>query len=119
MAINLIDTTRSLITPDVVSRISSVIGETPAKTQHVQSPKMASIALPCGTVLSTEEGFFTYNRANFLVKGSDSELPKRFVFDHLNFDSATTRLTPDSNQTVADTIAILKCCPKAIPDDSR
>ena len=74
-------------------------------------PKMASITLPCGTVLSVEEGFFTYNLASFMVKGSDSELPKNFVFDHLNFDSATTRLTPDSNPTVANLIAIMKCFP--------
>ena len=75
------------------------------------APRMASITLPCGIVLSAEEGFFTYNLANFLVKGSDSELPKRFVFDHLNFDTGTTQLTADSNQTVTDLIAILKCYP--------
>src|SRR6516164_4624053 len=74
-------------------------------------PKMASISLPCGTVLSVEEGLFTYNLANFMLKGSDSELPKTFVFDHLNFDSATTRLTPESNATVNDLIAIMKCFP--------
>lgn len=77
----------------------------------VQGPKMASISLPCGTVLSVQEGMFTYNLANFEMKGTDSELPKRFVFDHLNFDSATTRLTPDSNQTVNDLVAIMKCFP--------
>jgi len=76
-----------------------------------KGPKMASITLPCGTVLSVEEGFFTYNLSNFMVKGSDSELPKTFVFDHLNFDSATTRLTPESNATVNDLIAIMKCFP--------
>jgi outer membrane protein OmpA-like peptidoglycan-associated protein len=74
-------------------------------------PKLASITLPCGTVLSVEEGTFNYNLANFLLKGSDSELPKTFVFDHLNFDSATTRLTPESNQTVTDLITIMKCYP--------
>jgi len=76
-----------------------------------RGPQLASITLPCGTVLSVEEGSFNYNLANFLMKGSDSELPKTFVFDHLNFDSATTRLTPESNQTVANLIAIMKCYP--------
>jgi OmpA-OmpF porin, OOP family len=74
-------------------------------------PELASITLPCGTVLSVEEGSFNYNLANFLMKGSDSELPKTFVFDHLNFDSATTRLTPESNPTVTNLITILKCYP--------
>jgi outer membrane protein OmpA-like peptidoglycan-associated protein len=46
-----------------------------------------------------------------MLKGSDAELPKRFVFDHLNFDSASTRLTPDSNQTVNDLASIMKCFP--------
>jgi outer membrane protein OmpA-like peptidoglycan-associated protein len=76
-----------------------------------RAPKMASITLPCGTVLTAEKGFFTYNLANFVVNGSDSELPKRFVFDHLNFDTGTTRLTPDSNPTVTDLITIMKCSP--------
>lgn len=34
MATNLIDTTKSLITPDVASKISSIIGETPANIQQ-------------------------------------------------------------------------------------
>jgi outer membrane protein OmpA-like peptidoglycan-associated protein len=74
-------------------------------------PKMASITLPCGTKLSVEEGLFTYNLANFMLKGSDSDLPKTFVFDHLNFDSATTNLTSESQPTVTDLIAIMKCYP--------
>jgi OmpA-OmpF porin, OOP family len=74
-------------------------------------PNMANITLPCGTVLSVEEGSFNYTLANFLLKGSDSDVPKRIVFDHLNFDSATTRLTPESNATVRDLISILKCYP--------
>ena len=47
MAANLIDTARSLITPDVISKISSTIGETPAKTQQalgVVVPSLAGIA---------------------------------------------------------------------------
>ena len=74
-------------------------------------PNLASITLPCGTVLSVEEGSFNYNLATFLMKGSNSELPKTFVFDHLNFDSGTTRLTPDSNTTVTNLISIMKCYP--------
>ena len=34
MATNLIDTTKSLIMPDVASKISFVIGEPPAKTRQ-------------------------------------------------------------------------------------
>jgi outer membrane protein OmpA-like peptidoglycan-associated protein len=76
-----------------------------------QGPKLSSITLPCGTVLSVQEGTFSYNLANFMLKGPDSELPKTFVFDHLNFDSATTRLTPESQTTVTNLISIMKCYP--------
>jgi OmpA-OmpF porin, OOP family len=76
-----------------------------------QGPKLASLTLPCGTVLSVEEGTFNFNLATFLLKGSDSDLPKTFVFDHLNFDSATTQLTPESKPTVTDLITIVKCYP--------
>jgi hypothetical protein len=76
-------------------------------------PRMASISLPCGTVLSVEEGTFNYNLANFMLHGSDSELPKEIVFDRLNFDTGTTRLTADSQPTVTNLISIMKCFPNS------
>jgi outer membrane protein OmpA-like peptidoglycan-associated protein len=76
-------------------------------------PKMASITLPCGTVLSVEEGTFNYNLANFMMHGSDSDLPKQIVFDNLNFDTGTTRLTPESQPTVTNLITIMKCFPNS------
>ena len=47
MATNLIDTTKSLLTPDVLSKVSSLIGETPAKTQQALGtvvPTLAGVA---------------------------------------------------------------------------
>jgi hypothetical protein len=80
---------------------------------NVQGPRLASITLPCGTVLSVEEGTFNYNLANFMLHGSDSDLPKEIVFDHLNFDTGTTRLTPESQATVTTLISIMKCYPNS------
>lgn len=77
-------------------------------------PIFASITLPCGTTLSVEQGSFTYNLANFMLKGSTSDLPKRFVFDHLNFESATTQLTPDSDITVSNLVKIMACYPNMV-----
>jgi outer membrane protein OmpA-like peptidoglycan-associated protein len=74
-------------------------------------PKLASITLPCGTVLSVEEGTFNYTLANFMLHGPDSELPKEIVFDHLNFNTGTTQLTPESQGTVTTLISIMKCYP--------
>lgn len=76
-----------------------------------QSPSLTSIHLPCGTVLSVEQGSFNFKLANFLLRGAPSDLPKQFVFDHLNFDTATTQLTPGSNTTVANLTQIMKCYP--------
>jgi outer membrane protein OmpA-like peptidoglycan-associated protein len=75
------------------------------------SPTMASVTLPCGTVLMVHPGSFTQNLATFLLKGSDSELPKQIVFDHLNFDTASAQLNEDSTPTVRDLTAIMKCYP--------
>jgi len=66
-----------------------------------------------GDTLNLMSGSFNYNVARYLVEGSDSELPKTFVFDNLNFDSATTNLTPPSRQTVNDLVVVLKSCPNA------
>ena len=76
-------------------------------------PKMANITLPCGTVLTVQEGTFNYNLANFMMHGSDSDLPKQIVFDNLNFDTGTTRLTPESQPTVTNLITIMKCFPNS------
>jgi OmpA-OmpF porin, OOP family len=74
-------------------------------------PILASISLPCGTTLSVERGGFTFNLANFMLTGTPSDLPKRFLFDHLNFESATTQLTPNSNVTVSNLVKIMACYP--------
>ena len=72
---------------------------------------LTTIKLPCGTVLKVPRGSFNDALATFMLSGSDSELPKDIVFDHLNFDSSTTRLTPESDPTVANLTSIMKCYP--------
>lgn len=67
----------------------------------------------CGTTLSLEEAGLNYRLATYLGSGSDSELPKRFVFERLNFDTSSATLMPDSQTTVNNLIAILKCYPNA------
>jgi len=87
----------------LIPRVRSC-SRTPAAT-------LTSIQLPCGTVLKVPRGSFNDSLATFMLSGSDSELPKDIVFDHLNFDSSTTRLTPDSDPTVANLTSIMKCYP--------
>jgi outer membrane protein OmpA-like peptidoglycan-associated protein len=47
----------------------------------------------------------------FLEDESDRNLPRTFVFDHLNFYTAETRITPESVPTVDDLLAILRAYP--------
>jgi outer membrane protein OmpA-like peptidoglycan-associated protein len=75
--------------------------------------KLAQITLPGGAVISVPEGSLDYNLAQFLANGNNSELPKTFVFDNLNFTTGTTQLTPESVPTVNDLIVILKAYPVA------
>lgn len=74
---------------------------------------IANITLPGGGSISVPEGSMTFNLAHFLGDTSATDLPKTFVFDHLNFDSATANLTPDSTQTVAGLAATLNAYPNA------
>ncbi len=75
--------------------------------------KIASIMLPDGATLEVAEGSFNHELATFLSSATASQIPRSFVFDHLNFESATTGLTPDSVPTVTNLVAILRAYPTA------
>jgi len=74
---------------------------------------MEQVRLCDGQSVSLLRDSFNYNVARYLANGDPAELPKTFVFDHLNFESGTTTLTPESNSTVKDLIVILRACPTA------
>ncbi len=74
---------------------------------------LSRIDLPGGTNISVPRGSINYNLAAFLADQSATSVPKTFVFDHLNFESATTRLTPASVATVNALASILKAYPSA------
>jgi outer membrane protein OmpA-like peptidoglycan-associated protein len=74
---------------------------------------MSRVDLPGGTGISVPQGSINYNLARFLADKSATDVPKTFVFDHLNFDSATTHLTPASVATVNDLATVLKAYPSA------
>lgn len=73
---------------------------------------LSSITLPGGINLSVPTGSINYNLARFLGDTSQAA-PRTFVFDHLNFESASTQLTTDSTKTVNDLAQILKAYPTA------
>jgi outer membrane protein OmpA-like peptidoglycan-associated protein len=75
------------------------------------SRKLAELQLPGGFKISVPEGAFNYSLASWLASTTDTAVPKRFVFDNLNFETGSTQLTPESRPTVDSLIAILKAYP--------
>jgi outer membrane protein OmpA-like peptidoglycan-associated protein len=72
-----------------------------------------TVTLPSGATLSLHTDSLNYNLARFLASKDDTAVPRTFVFDHLNFTSGTTQLTPESIPTLRDLAAILKAYPSA------
>ena len=69
------------------------------------------MALPGGVKISVPEGSFNYSLNQWLAGTTDTAVPKRFVFDNLNFETGSTQLTPDSVPTVESLVVILKAYP--------
>jgi outer membrane protein OmpA-like peptidoglycan-associated protein len=84
-------------------------------TQAVDATKeaMSKVELPGGSNISVPQGSINYNLARFLGDPSATGLPKNFVFDHLNFQTASTQLTPESVPTVNDLAQVLKAYPNS------
>ena len=79
--------------------------------QHVG--ETAAVNLPGGRNISVPRGSINYELAAFLADPSGGPLPKTFVFDNLNFQSASTQLTPQSTATVNNLAEVLKAYPNA------
>ena len=77
--------------------------------QHVG--ETAAVTLPGGHNISVPKGSINYELAAFLADPSAGPLPKTFVFDNLNFESASTQLTPQSTATVNNLAEVLKAYP--------
>jgi len=73
--------------------------------------KMTDLQLPGGVKISVPEGSFNYSLHQWLAGTSDTTVPKRFVFDNLNFETGSTQLTPESVPTVDSLVVILKAYP--------
>ena len=76
--------------------------------------KLANLELPGGFKISVPEGAFNFSLATWLASTTDVTVPKRFVFDNLNFETGSTQLTPESRPTVDSLVAILKAYPAVV-----
>ena len=82
------------------------------QTAGSASPRqLASVQLPTGEKLSVRDGGFLQKFNVFLADKSDTNLPKRFVFDDLNFETGTATLTAPSGVTVDQLATVLKAYP--------
>jgi hypothetical protein len=70
-----------------------------------------TLHLPGGGTIDVMQGSIGYSVSRFLE--SSDPAPKTFVFDNLNFDTASNALTLESKPTVAALVAILKAYPNA------
>jgi OmpA-OmpF porin, OOP family len=77
-----------------------------------QTARLTNVDLPSGVKISVPEGSFNHSLSGWLA-GTDATLSRRFVFDNLNFETGTTRLTPESTAAVESLVTILKAYPAA------
>ena len=83
----------------------------PSSDVQQAARKLSELQLPGGVKISVPEGSFNYSVANWLASTTDTTVPKRFVFEDLNFETGSTALTPESVDTVNSLVAVLKAYP--------
>lgn len=83
----------------------------PTTTVREAARKSSDVRLPGGATITVPEGSFNFSVASWLANTSDIQVPKRFVFEDLNFETGSTQLTPESVGTVNSLVAVLTAYP--------
>lgn len=86
-------------------------GESARQAATTTQQPLSRLSLPGGGALEVKEGSFNYNLARFLADTADSNLPRTFIFEDLNFETGSAALKPDSKSVVDDVIVIMKAYP--------
>jgi OOP family OmpA-OmpF porin len=73
--------------------------------------KVSELQLPDAVRISVPEGSLNFNLANWLAAGDDVNVPRRFVFDDLTFESGSIIPTSASDDEVNSLVAVLKAYP--------
>jgi OmpA-OmpF porin, OOP family len=81
--------------------------------QQTNATGLSSVSLCGGKSIDLSTGSFNYNLAKYLSDTTATNVPQNFVFDHLNFDTGSAVITPESAQTVTDLTTILSSCSTA------
>ena len=93
-------------------RTTRSVQNIPAQAVDATKEALSKVELPGGANISVPQGSINYNLARYLGDTS-ATVPRNFVFDHLNFQTASTQLTPESVGTVNDLAQVLKAYPNA------
>jgi OmpA-OmpF porin, OOP family len=83
----------------------------PTSSVREAARRISELQLPGGVRISVPEGSFNFSLANWLAGTTDTRVPKRFVFDNLNFERDSTKLTPESISTVNTLMTVLTAYP--------
>jgi outer membrane protein OmpA-like peptidoglycan-associated protein len=87
-------------------RTDAFVGEA-GEAGESAMPTLVRVELPGGAAIELAEGTMNHELAKFLASANGAKLPRTFVFDHVNFETGSTALTPESGQTVRHLAAIL------------
>ena len=83
----------------------------PAPSASVPTETTPAVPTPTVEKPEVKEGSFLQKFSAFLTDKSEGSVPKRFVFDDLNFEPGTATLTSTSQATVDELVIILKAHP--------
>jgi outer membrane protein OmpA-like peptidoglycan-associated protein len=104
-------------TVEPATTVTAPVATTPAApavtppAANTPAPNVA-VNLPSGGAINVPQGSIGYNLANYLA--SNDPAPRTFTFDNLNYDTASSALTPASGPTVTAITSILKAYPNAM-----
>lgn len=102
---------RPAVTPPTVTTPTVPTPNVTAPAVTTPGAPMVTLNLPGGGSVNVPQGSIGFSLATFLQ--SPAPAPKTFIFDNLNYDTASHALTPESQPTVAAISSILKAYPNA------
>jgi outer membrane protein OmpA-like peptidoglycan-associated protein len=97
----------SIVAADLAKKKMDSIKAAMDSASKNAEPQKEEVTLAGGKKLNLEKGTINYELAKYL-EDKKSATPKTFVFDHLNFLTGKTELTPESKVTVENLVEIMK-----------
>jgi outer membrane protein OmpA-like peptidoglycan-associated protein len=91
-------------------RTPTPAGESPTAGVRRSAGELAAVTLPDGNTVQIPRSSSLYELVGYLGS-ADATVPKRFVIERLNFETDSTRLTPDSAPALDELSVILKAYP--------